>query len=198
MATIPQINSIPVVLDLYKYRSTILRERGDFEQAINICNEGIEIARRNRIQSKEYLELINILGSIYLKEKKFDLSLQRFEMVFKLDPDFNSPRRHLDAHTYLGMLYSYQNEWNSADYHLTKSIEIGRKVSDIFRLAKALIVQGGCLFNQQKFGEAVPYYQEAVDLSGSHGFKQRQFTALLKLTNCFVMMKKNEEIVKCN
>ncbi|MBA4496327.1 tetratricopeptide repeat protein [Paenactinomyces guangxiensis] len=195
--SIPQINSIRVVLNLYKYRSILLRERGQFEEAIAICKEGIEIARRNWLKI-QHLDLLNVSGSVYLKDKKLDMALPRFEMVLKLDQDFNYPRRHLDAHTYLGILYTTQESWEKADDHLKKAIAIGRKTSDVFRLAKALIVHGNYLCQQYKHDEAAPYYQEAADLSEKHGFKQRQFSALLKLSTCFAKMKYNEELYKCN
>ncbi|SEN67517.1 helix-turn-helix domain-containing protein [Lihuaxuella thermophila] len=195
--SIPQIDSIPVLLDLYKYRAAILRERGAFQEAISISNEGIEIARRNWIQN-QHLDLLNVLGSVYLKNKKFEMAFPRFEMVLKLDRKLKYPRRHVDAHTYLAMLYSAQEDWGKADYHLKKAIDIGRKVADLFRLAKALIVQGNFYYYQQKYNEAIPLYQEASELSERHGFKQRQISALLKLSACFAKMKKTDELHKCN
>lgn len=192
--SISEVESVSLLLNLYNYHSTLLREREAFDEAIRICNEGIQIAKKNRIQNRQ-LDLLNVLGSIYLKQKMFSKALQCFQMVLDIDKDADYPRIYIDAHTYLGILYLAQRDWTSAYSHLQQSIDIGRNVFDVFRLTKALIVQGNCFFYQQKYAEAVLYYQEAVDLTGEHGFKHRQYTALLKLANCFDMLNEKDHFV---
>lgn len=103
----------------------------------------------------------------------------------------------MDTFTYLGILYSSQQDWIQADENLGEAIKIGRKVRDVFRLAKALIVQGNCYLNQGQYEAAIPYYQEAVQLAGDHQYRHRQMRALWKLSQCYDKMGRQEEFIHC-
>ncbi|TCP60824.1 tetratricopeptide repeat protein [Baia soyae] len=195
--SLSEIENIPVRLNFYKYRSTLLREQEEFNKAIQICEEGIELARKTKMQDDGYLDLLNILGSIYLKQRLFNKALSRFQMALEIDRNLEYPRRHIDIHSYLAVLFLAQQDWKQAYAHIQEAIQISRKLPDIFRLSKALIIQGNCLSHQGHYADAVPFFQEAIKLTGKHGFKHRQHSALLKLTNCFDMMKSNDEFITC-
>ncbi|MBA4496428.1 tetratricopeptide repeat protein [Paenactinomyces guangxiensis] len=192
----PKIDRIPIRLDLYKSRSIILRGRKLNEEAIQYCEAGIQLARKNNILNR-YLDLLNVLGSIYIQMKEYDQALLRFQTAIDLDKEEKYPRRHLDTNIYLGILYSYQDQWERSIKHLTKAIGIGREIPDIFRLTKALIVMGDIYFRQNQFEQAVPYYQEASFLTEKHNYRHRQYTALLQLSICFDMIDKKDDSNKC-
>ncbi|SDY38574.1 helix-turn-helix transcriptional regulator [Thermoactinomyces sp. DSM 45892] len=194
--SLPEIESISTRLNLYKYRSTLLREREEFDAAIQMCREGMELARRNQIQHS-HLDLLNILGSIYMKQSLFDKALLRFQMVLEIDRNLEYQRRHIDTHSYLAVLFLSQRDWERAHTHIQEAIQISRKVPVVFRLSKALIIQGNCLSHQKKYADAIPFFRESVELTEKHGFKHRQYSALLKLAHCFDMMKSNNEFINC-
>lgn len=174
------------VLNLYKFRSSILRDQGMFKEALECCHKGTQIARsrgNNRIGL--YLDFLIISGSIFLKKKKYSRSFDRFLLTLDSDPNFRSPRRHVDAHTYLGILFNSQKNWDQATRHLEEAIKIEQENPDPYRLAKALIVRGNVYLLQNQFTEAIPYYEKAAKISEKYGYKQRQHTALLKLADCF-------------
>ncbi|MBA4544385.1 MULTISPECIES: helix-turn-helix domain-containing protein [Thermoactinomyces] len=192
---IPEIDSIRVILNLYKFKSIILRQKRDYDTATQICKEGIEIARRNRNQNR-HLDLLNVLGSIYLLEKKYEKAEQHFMIVLESDPKQKYTRRLVDAHTYLGLLYTSQKQLELADYHLAKAIELGRNIHDIYRLTKALIVYGNYFLSQRKYEKAASFYEEAAELTEKYSYKHRQHTALLNLIHCLDIMKKEEATIK--
>lgn len=186
------------VLNLYKFRTTILRDQGMYEEACNYCDQGLQIAKSHRRSSRShYLDFIIISGSIYLLQKNFVKAFERFQLAIKLDSDYKSPRRHVDAHTYFGILFNDKKDWNQSTYHLEKAIKIGRENPDAYRLTKALIVRGNVHYLQNQFSKAIPYYQEAAILSEKNGFKQRQHTALLKLADCFDNLNEKERRLNC-
>lgn len=189
---IPQIDSTRTILNLYRFRAMILRKMKKYAEALKICQEGIDIALRNRNQNR-YLELITVMGSIYLLEKKFEKAKQRFQMVLDYDPECEYPRSQLDALTYLSILHSNEKNWTEAEKNIEQAIEIGRNIPDLYRLSKALIVCGNIHLDQSKFEEASSFYREAEELSEKNRYNQRQHTALLQLTYCFAKMKKEED-----
>lgn len=67
-------------------------------------------------------------------------------------------------------------------------MKIAQNISQLYRLSKVFIVGGNIYLAQDKFEEAVHYYQEAERVSEKSGHKQRQHTALLQLTNLYAKM----------
>ncbi|MDQ0417811.1 tetratricopeptide (TPR) repeat protein [Croceifilum oryzae] len=195
-ASLPEIESISTRLSMYQHRSVLLREREEFNTAIQLCEEGLVLARRNQIQWS-HVELLNILGSIYLKLRLFDKALLRFQIVLETDHKLDYPRKHIDTHSYLAILFLAQRDWERANTHIQKALQISRSLPDIFRLSKALIIQGNCFTHQMNYADAVPFFQEAVELTAKHGFRHRQFSALWKMANCFEKMKSNNEFIAC-
>ncbi|SEM73518.1 tetratricopeptide repeat protein [Lihuaxuella thermophila] len=186
------------VLNLYKFRSTILRDQGHYGEALQCCNKGQKLARRYRSSSKShYLDFIILSGSIFLLQKEFTKAFERFQLALDSDRDFKSPRRHMDVHTYFGILFTAKKEWPKATMHVEEALKIGKERPDAFRLAKALIVRGNICYSQKQFSEAIPYYQEAASLAERHGYKQRQYTALLKLADCFDNLDEKEKLRDC-
>lgn len=186
------------VLNLYKFRSIILRDQNLFAEALHYCNEGRRIAK-SRWSSNigRYLDFLIIAGSIFLKQKEFQKAYDRFQLTIDSDPDFRSPRRHVEAYTYLGVLFNSKKDWQQASTHLDKAMEIEREHPNPFRLTKLLIVRGNVHYLQGQYSEALPYYQKAAHLSEKYGYKQRQYTALLKLANCFDNLNEKEKFSDC-
>jgi tetratricopeptide (TPR) repeat protein len=192
---IQQIELTRVVLDLYKLRSILLRKSKLYLEAIECCKEGIRKGRRSLFASRTY-DLILVLGSIYLQQKDFNKANQYFHMVINLDKRFKFPRRHLDAHTYLGVQHSSQHQWGLASDHLDKAIKIGREINDVYRLARALIIRGICELKQENFQDAVPYFLESINLTKESLYKHRQVKALFFLAECYDKMNLTEEFFK--
>lgn len=189
---ISQIDSIYVVLTLYKSKAIILRKMRNYPEAIKVCTEGMDIARRNKTENRQ-LDLINILGSIFLLRKEFKKSKQRFQSVIDYDHNGRYPRMQIEALTYLAILHLNEKNWTEAEKQIQKAIDIGRNKGTMYQLTKALIVCGNIYFDQKQYKEAAPYYKEAEQIAEKNNFKYRQHTALLKYAYCSGNMNKENE-----
>lgn len=174
------------VLNLYKFRSTILRDEEHYDDALECCKNGTMISRKHwSINISHYLDFLIIAGSVFLKQHDYQKAWDRFELAIDSDQDLRAPRRHVDSYTYLGIMYNAQKKWQEASVHLDKALKIGRQIPDPFRLTKALIVKGNLYFQQKKWDQAILLYQECYSISKSNNFRQRQYSSLLKLADCF-------------
>ena len=182
-----RIENIHIKLNLHKFRAQILRKMGKYQEALTVCSRGIDIAKQNRIQSY-YLDLITVTGSIYLLKKQFEEAKLRFSAVLTYDYKTEFPRSHIDSLTYLAIIYEHEKEYEKAKEHIKKAVELARKIPQVSRLAKALIVAGN-IYLEQDIELAVRYYQEAEKVSEN---KQQQYTALLQLTYCFDKMNEKD------
>lgn len=78
-SSIHQIQSMRVKLLLYKSRCILLMKHNELYEAEQCCKESIEITQRNLSQKSLLLDFLNILGSIYLKQQKYELALDYFK-----------------------------------------------------------------------------------------------------------------------
>ncbi|MDQ0416477.1 tetratricopeptide (TPR) repeat protein [Croceifilum oryzae] len=180
------------LLDFYSFRAIFLRNRGLFQEAINVCEEGFKILKGINSRNR-YLDLLNILGSIHLYLKELDTAYDRFTLALASDQDAKYPRRQVESHTWLGILYNCKKEWSKAKKHLEISIDLSKKIPNTSGLAKALIVMGNTHYFQNSYLEAISYYEQAITICEEHGHRHRQYSALLKKADCFVKMGKIED-----
>ncbi len=194
--SIDKIKRKVVVITLHKFQSIILRSWGMYPKATMICEEGIRFASINGFQDQQ-LDILNILGSILLEQNELHKAKKRFQMVLLMDQKLDFPFVHIDAHTYLAILHSKQKDWQTAESHATSAIEMSRKITNDFRLAKASIVKGDILCKQMKWEQAIPFYQETIKITTKHGFINRKYTALSRLSRCFDVLNNHVELITC-
>ncbi len=184
-SSIHQIQSMKVKLHLFKSYCILLIQNNELDKAELCCKESIEITQRNLSQKSLLLDFLNILGSIYLKQKKYKQALEHFYLVLELDTERKSPRRHADAYTYLTSLYTTQKEWTQAQEYMKFALQLGKEINDDVRLVKILIVSGICMKKQEDYEEAIPYFKEAITLCDKHDYSKQKCTAVYELTACF-------------
>ncbi|SMP32847.1 Tetratricopeptide repeat-containing protein [Laceyella tengchongensis] len=182
------------ILNIYKFRSIFLRNQKRYDDAIKCCDMGLKIARsRWKNRKTPYLDFLIIFGSIYLQLQEYEKAFDRFQLALYSDKKQKAPRRHVEAHTYLGIFFIAKKDWHQATHHLEEALRIGRENPDAFRMTKALTVRGNVHYFQNQFSEALPYYKEAAELAEKYGYKQRKYTALLKTADCFDKMNDKKQ-----
>jgi tetratricopeptide (TPR) repeat protein len=192
-----EIKSLHIKLNLYKSIANLLLKGNHLEEAIHYAQEGFEIAQsspRNRFT----FDLLMILGLIYLRQQDYETASEYFQTVICLDRNMEFPRRHVDAYTNLAILYNSKQKWALADEYSSKAVNLGRKIKDVYRLTRSLIVRGNFYLFQQQTAESIPLFDEAFTLARANHFKQRQYKALFKLVECHDILGSNEEFVALN
>ncbi|WP_028778106.1 tetratricopeptide repeat protein [Shimazuella kribbensis] len=192
-SSIHQIQRMQVKLHLYKSHCSILIKNNELEKAEQYCRESIEITQRNLLPKSLLLDFLNILGSIYLKQRKYKLALEYFHLVLDMDEERKSPRRHVDAYTYLTNLYTIYHEWSKAQECMEKALLIGMEINDDVRLSKILIVSGISTKKQEKYEKAIPFFKEAVILCDKHGYSELKYIAVYELAGCFDKINNRKE-----
>jgi tetratricopeptide (TPR) repeat protein len=192
-SSIHYIQSMRVKLLLYKSHCFLLMKNNALDEAEQCCKDSIEITQRNLSQKSLLLDFLNILGSIYLKQRKYEQALDHFHLILELDSDRKSPRRHADAYTCLISLYTIQGDWVKAQEWIENALLIGREIQDDFRLVKMLIVSGICMKKQEQYGKAIDCFKEAILLCDKHEYLERKYTAVYELTGCFDKINNRRE-----
>jgi tetratricopeptide (TPR) repeat protein len=192
-SSIHHIQSMRVKLLLYKSHSFLLMKNNMLDEAEICCKDGIEITQRNLSQKSLLLDFLNILGSIYLKKKNYELALDYFHLILELDSERESQRRHADAYTCLINLYTIYSDWAKAKECMEQALLIGREIQDDVRLVKMLIVSGLCMKKQEQYDKAVALFKEAIALCDKHKYLERKYIAVYELTGCFDKINDRKE-----
>ncbi|SEM97921.1 tetratricopeptide repeat protein [Lihuaxuella thermophila] len=193
-ASMPQIRNMKIVLNLHRYKAIILKKLKQYPEALQVCKEGVDLARRNGIQNR-YLDLMNILGSIYLMQNQLHQAKQLFQTVLDYDYEVAFPRSRIDALIYLATTQVFFHEWTKAEDIIQDALKLAQNVP--YFLPKVLLVAGNIYAAQNKWSEAVTFYQKAEEIAEKGRDKKRQYSALLQLSNCFDMMGLEAEWKSC-
>lgn len=193
--SISQINNTHVVLNLYRYHALILQKIKRYDEAVNICKEGIKLARRNRV-TRRYLDLLNVLGSVYLLQKQYEKAILQFETVLMHDDSKTFAKCQIDALSRSATLYSELEEHEKAEEFINTALNLSREVSQKNRLPKVLYVAGCIFFNQGKYKNAILHLKESVELAEITQDKETQSKSLLLLSKIFDNMGLESDWIK--
>ncbi|MCB0837741.1 MAG: sensor histidine kinase [Bacteroidetes bacterium] len=129
----------------------------------------------------EYANTCNMLATVYRTNHDYDSALVFLDQAEKILKDVEAPDFLLDTYLRKGRLYDdLKNHEEAFDYH-TKAFELAKILKDTLSQFAVLINLGENQFLQQKFTEALSYYQKAEKLSLSKSFQK--MPTLLKILN---------------
>lgn len=178
-----EIESVDMVLELYKVRISILIKLKLYDEAIGYARQGIEAARING-KTEQACELWLLNGKIYLAMKKWEEAVNCFLTVLNLQEKLKADPLKMYAKTYLGLAYLEQKRWPDAEQILQEAIQLCQKSSGQADL-ETYMALGECYFRQSRFKEAIPYYEKAQDLARRGADREGEHKIILKLARCY-------------
>lgn len=179
-----QIQQMETFFSFYWLKAELLRRSGVLDEAMEVCMEGLHIARIN----KEYgalFDLWTIMGSIFIEKGDWEKAEACFRLTMGITSDEIQEDRLSDTYTRLGLLYMYKKRWDEAKNLLTKAIECGEEGNDIQRLTEALITMGDLFRIQNNIDEAIPYYRRAAELSQKFSVPDKEYESWYRLAQCY-------------
>ena len=176
-----RLNIGMVYSDLKEYTKAQLY----FEQAIN---EFTALGLKGRIATS-----FTKIGTMLVEQRKNEEALKYLTDALKMHTDANFTYGIAEAHNKLGILYLNINEIEQAYYHIKKSKELGRKVSDIDGLTNNLIIHGKILRLSDKLDEAVKEISKGLKLAKENDLKKYELFAYEELKEIKKRQSKPEE-----
>jgi len=173
-------------LQFYDLKINLLKRTGMYDQAIKCAKEGIEVARFNGYPDRLF-DLWTSLGSVYLYKKDWDLAKTCLETALCWE-HYASLTVLVPAYAMLGWVHFKKNKPDHAENMIRKAISLGKNAHVISKYF-ALMVMGDFLCRVGRKQEAIPFYEQALEVSRSHDYKGFEYKALLRLAG----LKKGEE-----
>lgn len=181
---IRNISDVGTLLGFYWLRAEFSRLIGLYEESIEYAEEGIEIARRNKLYDS-MCDLWIVLGSAYTATKEWSMAETSFKMALKLEEKHTEEQRVTKVYNRLGLLYMKQNKMDEATEALQKALQYGEKYNDTKHLSNSLLTIGDLSYSAGNREEAISFYKKAIQLSQKHGYKEKEYKAWFSLARCY-------------
>ncbi|MXQ53278.1 tetratricopeptide repeat protein [Shimazuella alba] len=139
--------------NLEQLQATLLNKFGFYEQSIRISEEGMILARLDKLYDRTF-ELWTTRGESYRKKKEFINAKQCLKTALKLKQKIRYVPLTISTYTQLGLLYLELNNNQKAKTTLEQAVGIGKETKDKPHLVNALIVLGDCYLQKEQYTQA--------------------------------------------
>jgi protein O-GlcNAc transferase len=129
----------------YRYAIEKL-ESGNIKDAEYICKQILPFQQNN-------IDVLNLAGVIFYHSEKYDLSVQYFRRVLRIDPN------NANAYYNLGLVLSDKGQFEEAIIHYLKSLNLNPNLPDIYNNL------GSAYYENGQMDEALINYQKALHLN---------------------------------
>jgi len=137
------IKAEPEFIEAYYELSTIYLDWGKYQAAERILLQALE---RNR----ENIEIIFLLGNLYLRIEQFDKAIELYKML--------EGKRLPQVHFNMGIAYFYKNDIQKAEKHLRLTMKYD---PDFPQINESL---GEILIKKKAFSEAIKYLERSIKI----------------------------------
>ncbi len=155
----------------------IAMSMGDLDSAAKALSESLERARKAELPDEEAVQLNN-LGIVFREKGMYQKALTLFKKAMEIDTSLKSP---------LGLAYDFRNigiveqmlgRLDPAGRHLSRALELTRKIGDRFNEVKILYGLARLEILEEKLALALDHAKAAHDLADRLGLKEVVWRAL--------------------
>jgi tetratricopeptide (TPR) repeat protein len=186
----------------------ILVTTGDYEKAIEYCNQAIQLAEKIDFK-KGHAKALKLIGSAYLYMGDFPNALSNYEASLPIYKAINDKKGAASVYGNMGLVYKYQGDYPKSLKNLKEGLKIETELSDKEGMAGSYNNIGTVYEDLGNYPEALNYYLESLKmkeevgdrlgiantLSNIGGIKelQRNFTEALGYHNAALKIRQELE-----
>jgi tetratricopeptide (TPR) repeat protein len=174
------VSSTEAKTNLAQLQATLLNKFGLYDQSIQIAEEGVILARLDKLYDRTF-ELWTTQGESYRKQKSFANAKHCLKTALKIKERIQYRSLAITTYTQLGLLYLELNDNQKSQTILNEAVTLGEETKDNLRLMSALIALGDCYFHQKQLTKAQHYYEAALSIAKTHSYFQHKWDILMKL-----------------
>lgn len=184
---------VDIIIQMHNMYASIYNELQLYQKGLEYAKNGIIIAQKNKLfdsllilRSTLAIILCN-LGKTQEAEKCF---LEILELKRRVKDEYN----FVFAYVELGQLYLKQQKWIQAEKTLKKAILISKQNNALIHVMEGLICLGDCFVEQQKYKEAIPYYQDAESYLQMSENYQKEREIVTNLGYCYFQLRDQKKL----
>lgn len=171
-------------LNMYQLTASLYIKSKRYEAAVDLCKQGINIARRNRSYDRSF-ELWVTLGDAYSQQGELNQAKICLETASRFE---NKTRRKfltIQNEIQLGKIYLKENQHEEAITILTNAMGKAKKEKDSLLLLQCLQSLADCHMQAQDQLVAISYYEDAIEIAEHHKLLNQQRDLALQLSVLF-------------
>jgi len=169
-------------------QGNILYKRGQYDDALILYNEAIEMAAIHKESSRELSLLYNNLGVFYSERNDFKESLKYYNKSLSLNKELGKIKDEARLYNNIGTIFWYQSKPDSALLFYLKSLEIRDSIGDINGKAYVLNNLGMYYGSIEDFPRSLNYFKESLT-TYKHTVNRRGVTlALFNIASVYQLM----------
>lgn len=177
---IPPDLSIHLRLELYLERAELLVSHEVWDKALEVVEEGIELARQNQewgLMSKFWYQL----GIIYDGLGEVDLARICYQSVGVIEQKLQTKTVWISSLLLLATLHYNQQEYEEAEKLLQKALHLSEKENRPKDTLEVYLKWGDVAMARELYQEAEKYYQQAYLLTKSLNLPEKETEVLFRL-----------------
>jgi len=125
--------------------------------------------------------LYNLVGRQYMEMGQLDWAERYFQQAFDQLEDVTTNKTHADIHLNLCLLNTRNGDFNRAQQHVRKAINIYRSFEAMDKLTKALVIHARVHEALRDYEVALEHLDQALQISEDHGLLYRKVRVLLAI-----------------
>ncbi len=164
----------------YNLLANVNEDKNEFEQSLNYNHKAIHVLLNHQpLSNSQQRNLANFLHSVanvHMENQRYDSSHIYFQRSLKVYDDLEDQDEVLLVYQNIGANYYLLNQYDSADYYLSKAIGMRKQIygEKHFRTSSSLHAKGNFYENIGQLDSALHYYQHAIVAGSGQEFNSYQ------------------------
>lgn len=174
-----------------------LLDAGEPQQAIEVSEKGLELARAAQLPNQE-LALTNLIGVAYQDQGQLRRAIEIFEQALEQANRQGLRFRAMNATGNLGLAYQYEGDSErAAEYH-RRHLELARELKVLTDERNALNNLGLVTASMGDFDQAIELVQAAYDLSVALGDSRSAANEMGNLGRIYWVKGEYDRALRCH
>jgi predicted ATPase len=142
-------------------------QRGDYEEALQLCAEGLKIGERLPRDEKSQrvkAALQHTLGSVYLRTGDYAQAIAHFQTCIEMRERMGDLQGVSRSYNNLAGVYWSQSKYDLAAQYIRKSLEISQKIGNTYGTAMCTNNLGAVCYALGDHPRAIEYYERSLEI----------------------------------
>ena len=163
----------------------IYNRRGLIGRAYEYATRALEVCERNGDEAQG-ARCLNTIASVYYEQKKFKLVLNSFERALEISTRLHDERNIIRTMGNIAYTYFFLDSIPKATYYNNISLKRAEKYGEKYLIAFQLRTKGDLLTKENKIGQALKEYDEALKVAGEAKSNFMLCTTYFRIGNTYL------------
>ncbi|MFW6048510.1 MAG: tetratricopeptide repeat protein, partial [Candidatus Natronoplasma sp.] len=178
--------------ELLSVKGLVLLRKGEYDQAGNLFEEEMKIARNEREKGKA----LHNLGVVEMHRGMYEKAKEHFEKVVRIREKLDEKIGLCNTLNNLGVIYRHQGNFEEAIRHYESSLELRQDIGDKTGISDSLNNLGIIYHIMGEFEKALEFYENGLKVRKKIGEKPGIAISLHNIGTIYLQKGEYEEALK--